>query len=334
MENLKFILCMLITSALSFNSFAQNDVYGLVIHGGAGTITAEGLSPEAQSAYSEALSKALSAGYAVLEEEGNAEDAVRAALRVMEDYEGFNAGRGSVLNARGEVEMDASIMLGNGLKAGAVAGIRSVRHPIDAAYAVMTRSPHVLLSNEGADQFAAASGLETAGPDWFITEKSRASLRKAQEANDQGNLDLEPMSDWKYGTVGAVALDKKGNLAAGTSTGGMTNKMHNRIGDSPIIGAGTYANNASCAVSCTGQGEFFIRLNVAHEVSALMLYRNWNIERASNYMIYDQLGEMGALGGLIALDRSGNVAMPFNTSGMFRGLKMSDGRHEVLMFKS
>lgn len=333
-DNMKNKLYLLTLSLLCVFHAASGQTYGLVLHGGAGTITKDGLSEERQAAYENGLQTALETGYAVLDKGGSAEDAVIAAIRVLEDDSLFNAGRGSVLNANGFVEMDASIMRGRDLNAGAVAGVTKVKHPIEAAAAVMLNSPHVLMSNAGADQFAKERGLEQEPSSYFITQSSQRSLHRAQtREKDQGSID-DGYSDWKYGTVGVAALDKQGNLAAGTSTGGMTNKMHNRIGDSPIIGAGTYANNESCAVSCTGHGEYFIRLNVAHEVSALMLYKGYDVHKASTYMIHTSLENLGGAGGLIALDRNGNLAMPFNTPGMFRGYKMSDGRTEVLMFKS
>jgi beta-aspartyl-peptidase (threonine type) len=323
---------LLIISILTVHTSVNAQFYGLVIHGGAGTITREGLSAERQETYHRALENALSAGYKILDEGGSAEDAVVATIKIMEDDSNFNCGKGSVLNAEGMVEMDASIMTGHDLDAGAVAGVRSVKHPIEAAKLVKDESPHVLMSNAGADQFAKEHGLEIEPTSYFLTKRSQETIRAVQErAKEQGSIDQE-FPDWKFGTVGAVALDQAGNLAGGTSTGGMTNKMFNRIGDSPIIGAGTYANNASCAVSCTGHGEYFIRLNVAHEVSALMIYKGLSVEGASDEMIHDRLSSMGALGGLIALDKDGNIAMPFNTPGMFRGYKMSDERFDILMF--
>ncbi|MEQ9186509.1 MAG: isoaspartyl peptidase/L-asparaginase [Cryomorphaceae bacterium] len=330
---MKYKLYLLTFSLLCVLNAAIGQTYGLVLHGGAGTITQEGLSNERRTAYEKGLQTALETGYSVLDNGGSAEDAVIATIRVLEDDSLFNAGRGSVLNANGFVEMDASIMCGRDLNAGAVAGVTKVKHPIEAAAAVMLNSPHVLMSNAGADQFAEEQGLVQEPSSYFITQASKRSLKRVQiQEKDQGFID-QGHSDWKYGTVGVAALDKQGDLASGTSTGGMTNKMHNRIGDSPIIGAGTYANNESCAVSCTGHGEYFMRLNVAHEVSALMLYKGYDVNKASSYMIHTSLENLGGTGGLIALDKHGNIAMPFNTPGMFRAYKMSDGRTEVLMFK-
>ncbi|NQV53753.1 MAG: isoaspartyl peptidase/L-asparaginase [Flavobacteriales bacterium] len=326
-------LSLLTISLLCLITVANSQTYGLVLHGGAGTITKAGLSKERQNVYETGLQKALDAGYFVLDEGGNAEDAVIAAIRILEDDSNFNSARGSVLNANGAVEMDASIMKGVDLNAGAVAGVTTVRHPIEAATKVMLSSPHVMMSNAGADLFAKEQGLEIMPTSYFITKGSQATLKGVQDRlKEQGSVESE-YPDWKFGTVGVAALDKQGNLAAGTSTGGMTNKMHNRIGDSPIIGAGTYANNKTCAVSCTGHGEYFIRLNLAHEVSALMLYKGYDVEKAASFMIHKSLSDMGGSGGLVAMDRKGHISMPFNTPGMFRAYQMSDGRKSVLMFK-
>ena len=332
-DNMRKHLFLLTISLLCSSAIAFTQTYGLVLHGGAGTIAKDGLSKERQNVYENSLQKALDAGYLVLEKGGNAEDAVIAAIRILEDDSNFNSAKGSVLNANGAVEMDASIMRGADLNAGAVAGVTTVRHPIEAAAKVMFKSPHVMMSNAGADLFAKEQGLEIMPPSYFITKGSQATLKGVQDRlKEQGSIDSE-YPDWKFGTVGVAALDKQGNLAAGTSTGGMTNKMHNRIGDSPIIGAGTYANNKTCAVSCTGHGEYFIRLNLAHEVSALMLYKGYDVEKAASFMIHNSLSDMGGAGGLVAMDRNGNISLPFNTPGMFRAYRMSDGRTSVLMFK-
>ena len=322
-----------VLAALLITLTASSQPFGLVLHGGAGTITKEGLSPERQKEYEAVMEEALAKGFELLDNGHPADEAVVETIKILEDHPLFNAGKGSVLNVNGAVEMDASIMLGKDLNAGAVAGVQRVRHPIEAARAVMLNSPHVLMSNAGADAFAQTQGLQMEDPDYFVTEKSKERLENAQKrAKEQGNLESEP-ADWKYGTVGVVALDLAGNLAAGTSTGGMTNKMHNRIGDSPIIGAGTYANNESCGVSCTGHGEYFIRLNIAHEVSALMRYKGMSVQEAGDKMLHEELEKLGGAGGLIALDKDGNISMPFNTPGMFRAFHMSDGRKEILMFK-
>ncbi len=287
--------------------------YALAIHGGSGVIERGSLDPETEAAYLRTLEEALAAGERVLEQEGTALDAVVAAIVVMEDSDLFNAGRGAVLTHEGTVELDASLMRGEDLDAGAVAGVGRVRNPILAARAVMEHSPHVLLAGTGADTFAAEQGLELEDNTWFRTERRRQQLERAIE-RDQVRLD----HDDDLGTVGAVALDVHGNLAAGTSTGGMTNKRWGRVGDSPIIGAGTYASNASCAVSATGHGEYFIRRTVAREVCALMEYAGLDVASAARQVVHDQLGPMGGSGGLIAVDHRGNVVLEMNTPGMYR----------------
>lgn len=304
-------------------------------------MTPEGLGPEKSKAYEEALQIALEIGYSTLKKGGTAEQAVINVISYLEDNPLFNSGKGSVLNAEGQVEMDASIMLGEDLKAGAVAGVTTIKHPIQAAALVMNKSKHVMMAGDGAEKFAKSQKLELEDPSYFITEERKASLKKMQEKQsreldeeqyDKGKGPSDVLNS-KFGTVGVVALDKKGNLAAGTSTGGMSNKLYNRIGDSPVIGAGTYADNATCAVSCTGHGEYFIRLSVAHEVSALMKHKEWELDQAANHVIHVELEQLGGKGGLIALDQNGNVSAPFNTPGMFRAWKLSDGREEVKMFK-
>lgn len=324
------------------NAPAQQRPFGIVLHGGAGNIDPEVISPERQAAYIAVLTAARDSGYAVLERGGSAEDAVVKVITMLEDDLLFNAGRGSVLNHEGVVEMDASIMRGADLKAGAVACVHTIRNPILAARAVMERSPHVMLSGKGAEEFARARGLELEKNSYFITKERQESLERVRE-EEKTELDHDEykeegsvpgtLGNEKYGTVGAVALDKHGNLAAGTSTGGMTNKRHGRIGDSPIIGAGTYADNRSCAVSCTGHGEYFIRLAVAHEVSSLMLHRKWDIDKAASYVIHEELEKLGGDGGLISIDRRGNISMPFNTTGMFRAFRTSSGSQGAAIFK-
>lgn len=280
---------------------------GIVIHGGAGTIKKELMDAETQQAYEAALNEALQTAYQLLENGGSSCDAVMAAITLMEDSPLFNAGKGAVFTADGKNELDASIMRGHDLAAGSIAGVTTVKNPIKAAYAVMTASPHVMLAREGAEAFALETGLEIVEPEYFYTERRAGELEKIKRKVEK-----------EFGTVGAVAVDQDGNICAGTSTGGMTNKKWGRIGDSPIIGAGTYANNESCGVSCTGHGEYYIRLAAAHDVSALMQYQKLSVKDASETVI-QKLTEMGATGGLIALDRFGNVSTPFNTPGMYRG---------------
>lgn len=295
----------------------------IAIHGGAGTILKENMPDSLEQQYRQTLKQALFAGYAVLQAGGTSLDAVQAAIVFMEDSPLFNAGKGAVLTHEGTVELDAAIMDGSNIKAGAVGGVKTVKNPIVAARRVMENSPHVMMIGEGADAFAKAQGLETENPDYFITDYRLKALQKIlqQEKTDTTGyrLELSESGNEKYGTVGAVALDQFGNLAAGTSTGGMTNKKFGRIGDSPIIGAGTYANNQTCAVSATGHGEFFMRNVVAYDVSALIEYAGLSVQEAAQRVIFTKLLPQGGLGGLIALDAKGNLALPFNTEGMYRG---------------
>lgn len=312
---------------LSLISFGQNDgqnAYTLVIHGGAGSIMRARLTQERQQAYTQELKHALDAGTQILARGGSALDAVVAAVKVMEDSPLFNAGKGAVFTADGRNELDASIMDGNTGKAGAVAGLRAVRNPIEAARRVMDSTKHVMLAGQGAEDFARSQHLEIVDPSYFYTDESWQEYLKVKENNEK---------DGRKGTVGAVALDKNGNLAAATSTGGMVFKRYGRIGDSPVIGAGTYANNQSCAVSCTGHGEFFIRNAVAYDLAARMSYLGESLEKAADYIINDKLKKQGAMGGLIAVDKEGNVAMPFNSAGMFRGVAKEGKPIQVMMFR-
>jgi L-asparaginase / beta-aspartyl-peptidase len=299
----------------------------IAIHGGAGVITRSSLSAEDEAAYRADLARALDAGYEVLQAGGDSLDAVTAAVRILEDSPLFNAGRGAVFNHEGINELDASIMDGRTLKAGAVAGVRHVRNPVDLARRVMERSPHVLLSGAGAEEFALEQGLELVPRKYFFTERRWQQLERARAGDKLGAAALG-----YFGTVGAVARDSRGNLAAATSTGGMTNKRWGRVGDSPIIGAGNYADNDSCAVSATGSGEFFIRSVLAHEISALMKYRGLAVEEAARQAVRERLQGIGGDGGVIVVDREGNVAMQFNTEGMFRGTRDSRGRREVAIY--
>ena len=313
--------------------------FGFVIHGGAGTIERGRMTPERERAYREKLTEALLAGYEVLKKGGGSLDAVVAAIILLEDSPLFNAGKGAVFTNAGTNELDTSIMDGRTLKAGAAAGLKRVKNPILLARLVMEQSPHVMMTGEGAEVFAQQKGLELVDPKYFFTEERWQQLQKVKEAEKapppkQSKLEreLRAFDDHKFGTVGAVALDRAGNLGAGTSTGGMTNKRFGRVGDSPIIGAGTYADNETCGVSCTGDGEYFIRAAVAHEVSSRIRFAGESVERAASAAI-EKVGKLGGTGGLIALDRRGNFALPFNTSGMYRGVVGPDGKPRVLIYK-
>lgn len=304
----------------------------IVIHGGAGTITRENMSPEKEKAYHEKLGEALDSGYAVLERGGKSIDAVIAAIKIMEDSPLFNAGKGAVFTHDGRNELDASIMDGSTLMAGAVAGVTTIKNPITAAHAVMQNSDHVMLMGRGAELFAEEQGLDIVSPSYFFDSIRYNQLLKALDLEKQNRAKANA-GDQKFGTVGCVALDQFGNLAAGTSTGGMTNKKYGRVGDSPIIGAGTYANNLTCAVSATGWGEYFIRLAVAHDVAALMEYTDLTVKAAADSIIMKKLPRLGGDGGIIALDRQGNFSMTFCTAGMYRGYKTKNGERKTLIYK-
>jgi beta-aspartyl-peptidase (threonine type) len=312
----------------------------LVIHGGAGSATRETMSREKEQQYIKSMDAALTAGYKILEGGGTALDAVETAIRMMEDDSLYNAGRGAVLTNEGKNELDASIMEGSQLKAGAVAGVTTIKNPITAARAVMEKSKHVMMAGRGAEEFAASAGCTVVDPSYFFTKHQLKVLQKAKTEDSLKDLQQKKTllkqienKDGKYGTVGAVALDKHGNLAAGTSTGGMTNKRYGRIGDSPIIGAGTYADNNTCAVSCTGWGEYFIRLGMAKSVSDRMELKGMKLNDAAREMIHKKLTGMEAEGGLIGVDRKGNITMQFNTSAMNRGYIKSDGEKEILIYR-
>lgn len=317
-----------------------NRKYILVIHGGAGTILKENMTPEKEVLYRDALTNALQRGYELLKSGKSSLDAVEASIHVLEDSPLFNAGKGAVFTHDGKNELDASIMDGKTLSAGAVAGVSKIRNPISAARLVMEKSEHVMMISKGAERFAKEEGLELVDPKYFWTQERWDGLQKAlKEDSARAVLDHGSKAsklsgqniDNKFGTVGAVALDSEGNLAAGTSTGGMTNKKYGRVGDTPIIGAGTYANNETVAISCTGWGEFYIRNVAAYDVSALMAYKDLSVNEASRIVI-DKIDKMGGDGGLIALDKEGNVAMPFNTAGMYRGTVTEDGKIEVQIY--
>ncbi|MBD2716104.1 isoaspartyl peptidase/L-asparaginase [Microvirga sp. STR05] len=316
----------------------MNSSFALAIHGGAGTISRRLMTPEKEQAYQAALQRSLEAGHAILREGGPALDAVEAAVRSLEDCPLFNAGRGAVFTHEGHHEMDAAIMDGRNRAAGAVAGARAVQNPIRAARLVMEKTDHVLLAYPGADELAREHGLPLQSAEYFFTQQRYDQL---QEALQEGRMRLDhsepvhtettaPVSEpaafasnqdpkKKMGTVGAVARDQHGNLAAATSTGGMTNKRYSRIGDSPIIGSGTFADNRTCAISCTGHGEFFLRAVVAHDISCLMEYRGLSLADACRVVVHDKLAPIGGEGGLVAVDAAGNIALPFNSEGMYRG---------------
>jgi len=313
-------------------------MYTLVIHGGAGTILKADMTPELEKAYIDGLNQALKAGFAVLEEGGTAVNAVKASLVVLEDHVLFNAGRGSVFTKKGVQEMDAAIMDGQNLAAGAVAGVRNVRNPIELAAEVMRNSNHVFLSGKGANDFAIKQGIKLE-PDEYFFSQFRYDQWKAIRDSDRYSLDHthhhleELMRDKKFGTVGAVACDQQGHLAAATSTGGMTNKKYGRIGDSPLIGAGTYANDATCAISCTGHGEIFIRAVASYDVSCLMEYKKMSLNDAMQCVVKEKLKNMQGEGGMIGVDHDGNYAMIFNSAGMYRAVKTSDGFTQTLIYQ-
>lgn len=311
--------------------------YVLVIHGGAGTITKENMTPEKEKAYKDKLTEALKAGYAEIQKGKTSVDAVQSAIVVMENSPLFNAGKGAVFTHEGRNELDASVMYGKNKSAGAVAGVHTIKNPIKAAIAVMQKSEHVMLSGKGAEEFAKEQKLEIVDPKYFWTQDRWNGLQKALEkeklkkATSQNKKPDYLEIDQKFGTVGAVALDKEGNITAGTSTGGMTNKRWNRIGDSPVIGAGTYAN-AQVGISGTGWGEFFIRSTAARTVAAKMEYQHKDVKTATQEVIAE-IGKMGGDGGLIALDKNGNIAMEMNTAGMYRGAITDKGEIEVEIYK-
>jgi beta-aspartyl-peptidase (threonine type) len=312
--------------------------YTLVIHGGAGTILKEDMTPALEAAYLQGLEDALTAGYSVLDKKDTAVNAVKAALVLLEDNILFNAGRGSVFTKKGVQEMDAAIMDGSDLAAGAVAGVRNIRNPIELAAEVMRHSNHVFLSGKGANDFAIKQGVKLE-PDEYFFSQFRYDQWKEIRDSDNYSLDHthqrleELMKDKKFGTIGAVACDAKGNIAAATSTGGMTNKKYGRIGDSPLIGIGTYANNKTCAISCTGHGEPFIRAVAAYDVSCLMEYKGMNLQQAMHVVVHDKLLKIDGEGGMIGTDAQGNVAMIFNSAGMYRGFRSNDGMSEVAIYK-
>lgn len=311
--------------------------FSIAIHGGAGTILKEDMTPEVEADYMRALEESLSSGYAVLESGGSALEAVKASVVSLEDCPLFNAGRGSVFTKKGINEMDAAIMDGRSLAAGAVAGVRNVRNPVLLADEVMTHSGHVFISGKGANDFAIKRGIKLEADDYFFSQYRYEQWRELRDS-DMYQLDhksdrlVSLTKDKKFGTVGAVACDREGNVAAATSTGGMTNKNYGRIGDSPVIGAGTYANNKTCAVSCTGHGEMFIKAVAAYDVSCLMEYKGYTLQQACEEVVMKKLVSLDGDGGLIAVDAQGNCSLVFNSAGMYRGYRNSEGEHNVLIY--
>ncbi len=322
----------------------ESDNFGIVIHGGAGTILKENMTDSLEAEYKTVLEEAIRKGHQILVEGGTALEAVQRSINIMEDHPLFNAGKGAVFTNEGRNELDASIMDGETLQAGAIAGVTTVKNPINLAYRVMTKSPHVFLAGKGAEDFAGEQELEIVDPSYFHTDSRFNALQRIKNS-EKTELDhdaktsektafIDPfIKDSKFGTVGAVALDKNGNLAAGTSTGGMTNKKWNRIGDVPIIGAGTYANNATAAISATGWGEYFIRGVVAYDISAMMEYRKISLKDAARRVIQDKLTDLGGEGGIIAIDKKGNISMEFNSAGMYRAAMDRDGELIIGIYK-
>jgi len=322
MNKLSISLLMLLCFVYSCNSNKVD--FAIVVHGGAGTILKKNMSDEMELAYKLKLEEAINAGYNILEKNGSSKDAVEETIKILENSELFNAGKGSVLSNKGLVEMDASIMNGQNLNAGAISGIKTIKNPISAARLVMEKSEHVFLSGEGAEEFAKLQGLDIIDNEYFITETRLKSLLNAKKRDS--------IKDNKFGTVGCVAIDKFGNITSGTSTGGMTNKKWNRIGDVPIIGAGTYANNNTCGISSTGWGEYFIRNVVAYDISSQIEYKKISIDLAAKNTL-KKVKDLGGNGGVIGIDKNGNILMDFNTEGMYRGYKKSDGESEISIYK-
>jgi beta-aspartyl-peptidase (threonine type) len=350
MKKIFFLLSFFIIY-LSCNTTTNNNIkneehtikneFAILIHGGAGTILKKNMTPEKEAAYLSKLEEAIKVGHAILKAGGTSQQAVMKTIQVMEESPLFNAGKGAVFTHEGTNELDASFMDGKTLNAGAVAGVTSVKSPIELAIKVMTDSEHVMLSGKGAAMFAKEKGLEIVSPNYFYTERRFKSLQRIQ---DKAKTELDhddkkaafydaDIKNSKFGTVGCVALDKEGTIAAGTSTGGMTNKRWGRIGDAPIIGSGTYANNLTCGVSSTGWGEYFIRAQVAYDISAQMEYQNKSLKEATTDVIQNKLTKLGGTGGVVALDKNGNMSFEFNTAGMYRASMDDTGKLVVKIYK-
>jgi L-asparaginase / beta-aspartyl-peptidase len=304
----------------------------IAIHGGAGTIRKRDLTPVVEKAYKDGLQAALNAGYSILEKGGTALDAVKAAVMNLEDNILFNAGRGSVFTNKGHHEMDASIMNGKDLQAGAVTGVQGIRNPVALAYEVMKRTEHIMLSGDGAVEFAAEIGMPLETDEYFYSEFRYKQWEQVRDT-DNSALDHNINTEKKFGTVGAVACDKNGDIAAATSTGGMTNKKFGRVGDTPLIGCGTYANNKTCAISATGHGELFMKAVAAYDVSALMEYKNYSLQQAMDEVVNKKLVAIEGEGGMIGVDAKGNAALIFNSKGMYRAMKNSNGRMEIAIYE-
>ncbi|WP_299465225.1 isoaspartyl peptidase/L-asparaginase family protein [uncultured Microscilla sp.] len=334
---MKKVLPLLITMLCLIQwGYAQKNKITLVIHGGAGTILKKYMTPQQEKAYHSKLEEALKKGHNVLKKGGTSLDAVVTAIKILENSPLFNAGKGAVFTNQGTNELDASIMEGKTLNAGAVSSVTIVKNPITAALAVMKNSPHVMLTGKGAETFATQQGLAIVKPKYFYTKRRYEQLKRVQKNAVKGKSgSVEDLIDLnkKLGTVGAVALDQYGNIAAGTSTGGMTNKKWGRVGDTPIIGAATYANNRTCGVSATGHGEYFMRVVVAHNISALMEYKGWSVQKAAKEVVMKKLKKMGGSGGIIALDHDGNYTMTFNSAGMYRGVATPDGKVKTYIYR-
>ncbi len=338
------VSCNTETNTKATTTDADTTKYVMVIHGGAGTIEKSLMTPEKEKAYTAALTEALQAGYDLIKAGKTSVEAVQAAVNVMENSPLFNAGKGAVFTNAGKNELDASIMDGATLKAGAVAGVTNIKNPINAAIAVMEKSEHVMMVGKGAEQFAAGNGCDTVPQSYFFTQERWDQLQRTIQQEENGRAAFNEADvkkskisgisdlDKKFGTVGAVALDAKGNLAAGTSTGGMTNKKYGRVGDSPIIGAGTYCNNATAGISCTGWGEYYIREVAANRMSSLIELKNLSIKEAAKQVI-EEIGKLGGDGGIIGLNKEGQIAMEFNTSGMYRGTVDKNGKISIQIYK-
>ena len=326
----KFIISFILLVICSCQSTESENNIAIVIHGGAGTILKENMTPELEAAYMTKLEEAVMTGYEILKTGGSSQSAVKETIKIMEDSPLFNAGIGAALTNEETASLDASFMEGKNLNAGAIAGSKYIKNPINAAISVMEDSPHVLLSSNGADEFAIKMGLDTVPNSYFITERRLNSVRKAKK-DDMFSFEYSYINDSKYGTVGCVAIDKMGNISSGTSTGGTTNKKWGRIGDVPIIGAGTYANNDCCGISTTGWGEHFIRNVVAYDIAAQIIYNDKGIKEASINSL-DKVMKTGGDGGVIGLDNKGNISMEFNTAGMYRASIDKNGNLTVKIY--